>query len=81
MAIARTPQSRGESANIGIRLSRPLIRSTFATGGRGAMRAKPHPASSAWLAIRTKALSPRASQKDRPVRSSSSSRAARAMAA
>jgi hypothetical protein len=48
------------------------MRSTFATGGCGAMSARRHPALSAWLAIRTNALSPRASQKDNPVRSSSS---------
>ena len=68
-------------ANTGIRLSSPLIRSIFAIGGRGAMRPKRHPAASARLAIRTKALSPRASQNSTPVRSSSSSRAERAMAA
>jgi len=55
-------------ANTGSRPSRPLIRSIFATSGRGAMRPKPHPAASAWLAIRTKAPIPRASQKDTPVR-------------
>ncbi len=52
----------------------------FATGGCGAMSAKRHPARPAWLAIRTKALSPRASQKDRLVRSSSSDPAWPAMA-
>ena len=77
----RSAPASSTVANTGIRLSRPLIRSIFRTGGRGAMRPKPHPAASAWLAIRTKALSPRASQKDRPVRSSSSSRTGRAMAA
>ena len=59
-------------ANTGSRWSSRQMRSTFATGGCGAMSAKRHPALSAWLAIRTKALSPRASQKDRLVRSSSS---------
>jgi hypothetical protein len=60
-------------ANTGSRWSSRQMRSTFATGGCGAMSARRHPARSAWLAIRTKALSPRASQKDRLVRSSSSS--------
>jgi hypothetical protein len=46
------------AANTGSQLSRLPIRSIFATGGRGAMRPKRHPAASAWLAIRTKALSP-----------------------
>jgi len=59
------------AANTCIRLSSPLIRNIFATAGRGAIRPKRHPAASAWLAIRTKALSPRASQKNRPARSSS----------
>ena len=77
----RSARASSTVANTGIRLSRSLSRSIFATGGRGAIRPKPHPAASAWLAIRTKALSPRASQKYRPVRSSSSSRTGRAMAA
>jgi hypothetical protein len=67
-------------ANTGSRWSSRQMRSTFATGGCGAMSAKRHPALSAWLAIRTKALSPRASQKDTPVRSSSSNLAWLAMA-
>ncbi len=66
-------------ASTGIRPSKPLIRSIFATSGCGAKRAKRHPAVSAWLAIWTKALSPPASQKDRPTRSSSSTRAERSM--
>jgi hypothetical protein len=67
-------------ANTGSRWSSRQMRSTFATGGCGAMSARRHPARSAWLAIRTKALSPRASQKDRLVRSRSSSPAWPAMA-
>lgn len=68
-------------AKTGIRLFKPLICRMFATSGCGAMRAKRHLAASAWLAIWTKALSPRASQKDKPVRSSNSRRAERPMAA
>ena len=62
------PEARASSmvANTGIRLSRPLIRRILETGGRGAMRPNPHPAASARLAIRTKALSPRASQMTGP---------------
>ena len=68
-------------ANTGIRASSPLIRNTLATGGCGAIRPQRHPVASERLAIRVKTLSPRASQKDVPVRSSSTSRVWRAMAA
>lgn len=78
--IERRASALTMPANTGSRLFRPLIRSIFVIGGRGAMRPKRHPAASGWLAIPTKALSPQASQKDRPVRSSSGRRPERAMA-